>query len=567
MAITGTAGNSLVPAQNYVSVSRRALDVEDYIDMARRHRTWIVGPTFAGLVISVVVAFLLPDTFASKATLRIQPPTVPEQVVPSTPSIPIAQRLEGLRTQILSRSSLTAVITDPKLNLYPKLRSSATLEDAIDKMQKDVKIGIESMGDDTGRRMPMVFQVSFSYPDKYKAQAVVQQLVALVTTQNVTMQSESAKGTQTFVSDELKAAEEAMNNLSSDVAKFKLANAGSVGESAAANGQRMSALQSRMAAEDAQLGRLQETQNMLQTQLQTQQDAQNFFSQISDPTTPALALKDQTLASLDQAISQGEAILAELRQRYQEIWPEVKAAKARLEALRAQRDAEQAKEDEAAASQPAVSPKKGLDMRQQAVLKQHDAAIKFTQTQMTNLELEVRQANAEKADLQKEINALQARIDAAPEVEQKYADLTRNLGLATVRYNDLKTREEMTQTARNLEDKGYGEQLQVLDPANLPQTPSDPNRWEITGCGIALGLMAGLVMAGAKETKDTSLKNLKDVRAYTNLPVLSSIPLLENALLVRRKRRLAWLGWSSAVLMGTLAMAAAMYYYFMPHGA
>jgi hypothetical protein len=62
--------------------------------------------------------------------------------------------------------------------------------------------------------------------------------------------------------------------------------------------------------------------------------------------------------------------------------------------------------------------------------------------------------------------------------------------------------------------------------------------------------------------KDTSLKNLKDVRAYTNLPVLSSVPLLENALLVRRKRRLFWLAWSASFIFGTLAMSASMYYHF-----
>ena len=70
------------------------------------------------------------------------------------------------------------------------------------------------------------------------------------------------------------------------------------------------------------------------------------------------------------------------------------------------------------------------------------------------------------------------------------------------------------------------------------------------------------LMAGIKEVKDASLKNLKDVRAYTNLPVLSSIPLLENALLVRRKRRLFWLAWSSGIIVGTIAMSGSMYYYF-----
>jgi hypothetical protein len=79
--------------------------------------------------------------------------------------------------------------------------------------------------------------------------------------------------------------------------------------------------------------------------------------------------------------------------------------------------------------------------------------------------------------------------------------------------------------------------------------------------GVFGGLVVGLMLAAAKELKDATLKNLKDVRAYTNLPVLSSIPLLENALLVRRKRRLVWLAWTSAVVMGTIVMGATVYYH------
>jgi hypothetical protein len=120
-------------------------------------------------------------------------------------------------------------------------------------------------------------------------------------------------------------------------------------------------------------------------------------------------------------------------------------------------------------------------------------------------------------------------------------------------------------TAKNLDEHEMGERLDILDPANVPEKPAEPNRYEIAAAGIGLGLMAGLALAGAKEAKDTSLKNLKDVRAYTNLPVLSSIPLLENGLLVRRKRRLFWLAWTSAVMVGVAAMAASMYYYFTPH--
>ncbi len=38
------------PGTAYVAISRRTLDLEDYIDVARRHSAWILGPMFAGMV-------------------------------------------------------------------------------------------------------------------------------------------------------------------------------------------------------------------------------------------------------------------------------------------------------------------------------------------------------------------------------------------------------------------------------------------------------------------------------------------------------------------------------------
>jgi len=71
-----------------------------------------------------------------------------------------------------------------------------------------------------------------------------------------------------------------------------------------------------------------------------------------------------------------------------------------------------------------------------------------------------------------------------------------------------------------------------------------------------------MFLSGAREMKDTSLKNLKDARAYTNLPVLGTVPLLENDLVVRRKRRLTWLAWSTACILGILVMTSSIYYYY-----
>jgi len=76
-----------------------------------------------------------------------------------------------------------------------------------------------------------------------------------------------------------------------------------------------------------------------------------------------------------------------------------------------------------------------------------------------------------------------------------------------------------------------------------------------------MSIVLGLGMAGLQEAKDTSLKNLKDVRAYTNLPVLCSIPQLENTMLVKRKRRLTYLAWTAAVVVGAAAVSGSVAYY------
>jgi hypothetical protein len=112
-----------------------------------------------------------------------------------------------------------------------------------------------------------------------------------------------------------------------------------------------------------------------------------------------------------------------------------------------------------------------------------------------------------------------------------------------------------------MEDRKEGENLQTLDPANLPESPSYPNHPLVIGLGAGLGLILGIAIAGAREMKDTSLKNLKDVRAYTQMAILGSIPLLENDFVVRRRRRLAWLGWTTACLSAVVFMSASVLYY------
>jgi polysaccharide biosynthesis transport protein len=133
-------------ASGYVAISRRTLDLEDYIDVARRHMVWILGPVFAGLVISTVMAFLVQNTYVSQATLQITPKQVSESIVKTTINQELTERIGQMQQNILSRTSLSSVITDPRLDLYKEERNREPLEDVIETMRnRDIKISIDSV--------------------------------------------------------------------------------------------------------------------------------------------------------------------------------------------------------------------------------------------------------------------------------------------------------------------------------------------------------------------------------------------------------------------------------------
>jgi succinoglycan biosynthesis transport protein ExoP len=191
--------------------------------------------------------------------------------------------------------------------------------------------------------------------------------------------------------------------------------------------------------------------------------------------------------------------------------------------------------------------------------------INTFKTDIANTNLTIGEKIKQVQSLNGAIARLNGQIESSPALEQQWAALSRDYQMSKQTYEENHRKQELTDTAKNLEDRKAGENLEVLDPPSDPIAPSEPNRLQIAAMGTGIGLLVGVVLAGAREMKNTSLKNLKDVRAYTNLPVLSSIPLLENALLIRRKRRLLWLAWSSAIIVGSIAMSGSAYYYYFGH--
>jgi capsular polysaccharide biosynthesis protein len=91
----------------------------------------------------------------------------------------------------------------------------------------------------------------------------------------------------------------------------------------------------------------------------------------------------------------------------------------------------------------------------------------------------------------------------------------------------LKKRQQ-SEMASDLEHQQESEQFRVLDPPSLPDAPSFPKRRYFIGGGLGAGFALALAIMYLIALLDKSMHTERDVEVCLNLPVLTTVPLLDD---------------------------------------
>jgi polysaccharide biosynthesis transport protein len=546
--------------QDSLSVSRRPLDIEDYIDILRRHKAWIFGPMFAALVASVVGAYLWPDTYLSYAIIRVVPPQVPEAYVPANVTVDMQGRVNSMTQVVESRAVLTNIINAK--GLYKKELGSQPLDDVIENMKKnDIKIGpVRQLFDlNTARSQYPAFSIGFQYSNRFIAQQVCTELVSRFLIENQREISQQTVSTTGFLKDEWDTAKQKLDDIEQKLSLFRAKNMGRLPEEQQANYNQLNALQVQMVNIGGAMSRVTQEKLLLENQLRDLKDQRDKLRDPNQQDQVAAQKKNEKLAEKEKEITQLEEALTRARERYKDAMPEVQSLIARVETAKKEREALEKEElDKKPEAAPKYTPSP-LFLKQQTDL---ESTIRSVQARIEAEGIEMADLEKQAAQLNASMKNFESRLEGVPVGIKEYDELTRDKELAKREFEDLDKRLNSSEQSTMLQNRQQGERLEQLDEPNLPRNPIEPKRYLIIPIGTGIGLILGIFLAGAREVKDSSLKNLKDVRAYTQLPVLGSIPLLENDLVVRRRKRLSWLAWSTACLIGVVIMSSSVIYYF-----
>jgi len=140
----------------------------------------------AGAILALAASYRVPPRYVASALLQITPVVDPAR--PAAKEVvgrEAGDRIGLLRQGVINRRDVARIVEDR--DLYRKERERTTLEDVIEQIGRDMRIEPIDLPGRNGAASPAAFRVSFSYPDKEKAQAVVGELVTLLQQRNVTI--------------------------------------------------------------------------------------------------------------------------------------------------------------------------------------------------------------------------------------------------------------------------------------------------------------------------------------------------------------------------------------------
>jgi polysaccharide chain length determinant protein (PEP-CTERM system associated) len=518
-------------------------------------RRWIVATVAVATVLAAAVAFALylPDLYRAHAIVLVERPL--GDVVRPAVGNELESRLHVIQQTILSRDRLTQLVN--RFQLYPELRKKASFEDVLAQAREDIDWEPNGPEQVSGRAKTVTFTLSYTGDDRKVVSDVTNAVAAFYVDYNEQMRASEAQSTTQFFKAQLDAARAQLDTAEQKMNAFVAANERLLPQAAAVN----AATYTRLS--DA-LSRNQAEQNRIEDRILALEQAQDAAARAAAAAAPRTATA-QTVPGLEPSkeftelvgqLNKAKETLAALeREGKGAVHPDVRTATGLIATLEEQVDAQRALD--VAAHNAKLEEQKRAAAAAAAATTTPPVTRPAPSTRGTiaGFQAELKGLQDTEAKLRAELDAMLQRFDSSPGVQQDFLTVQTDYRSAKERFDVAQRKFDEAKISEGVEATGQGERFRVLEAAIPPEGPSAPNRLRLLLMGLLLALAAGAAAVVAAEQMDTSFHTVDDLREFTAIPVLATIPQIGGR--PRRGYLRVALGTVSAVaaivLVGTLS--------------
>lgn len=535
-----------------MSVEFRQRTPGEIWQIIKRRKWHILLPTIAVSLAVAWVVWKLPGFYDSTTFLTLKPPAISEKVVQSLSDEDLSQRLQTISQSVLSRSSLETILAKYKIFAAEKAAGVPT-ELIVDRMRSNITVLTEkdNKGEASG------FRITYRDRSPEAARSVAAELASKYVNEQVATSTQSAETTSQFIDKQLAQAKATLDALERERLGIMAQNVETLPESSQGLIAQLAGLRQRedtISKEKESLtnekGRLNDSIRALNSSARLiedfgereTQDATRQASRIED--TPAYGQLVQKRAELTAKFENIKTQFKPLHPAYIDIKNQIDKVNDELDALAKNTD-KRVKEANQMSSRKAELQKQNLGIDKQKA-----------ESQITQLDQQFQMKDEELRRNNAQIAALEAKINTIPNVKVALEGVTTQYQSAKTAYDDILKKYNNAQGQVQRESNEQGETIRVVDPANLPQSPVNASKKPVfIIAGIGFGLFVGLLFAAAVESSHIfTVQNIEDMKYYTGLPVLASVPVLLTEKEISRQKLFGF----AKVLLGIVIAVASV---------
>ncbi len=550
---------------------------KDYLDAVKRRRWRLIIPAFLVVIIASIVAVSIPAVYESTATVLIEEPEVPREFIQSTITSFAAQRLQVIQQRVMTTQNLVSIIN--KFDLFKDERRQKPISEIASDFRDNISMDLvsaEVIDPRSGQSMQATIAFNISYQDSSRrvAQQVANELVSLYLNENLRDRREKAAETTGFLAEEARRLGQLVSEVENKIAEFKRRNAGQLPEQLELNLGLMRRAEADLADTARRIQLLEERKVVLQSEL----------SQLSPHG--ARTIDGETVLSPSERLKALQTKLISMQGVYGGNHPDV--VKMRREITALQKETGEGTNVDALKSQLQIANQSLVTTRKKYGPKHPDvvntekqiaslkAAIRnagtskrngsltpkpdnpayiMAQTQLKNLDSQIRSLVQQQAEIRKSLKIQEERVLKIPEAEREYLALKRDYDNAYIKYKEVKAKQLQAQLAQSLETERKSERFSLIEPPQLPLKPVRPNRIAILFIGLVFAGAAGVGNVFLAETMDETIYGPKQLAAIIGHQPLVVVPLIKQKTAKTGRR---WL-IAAVVLIILAAIAAGLY--------
>lgn len=469
-----------------------------------RRRWAILGSVAVVTVAGAAVIDLLPDKYVSVATIAASQPLVSERYVSADNEEPVAEVVNTMKRDILSRSRLFSLVSETDLS-EPGEREDAASQ--VERLQKDVII--EPLDPSRYDGSFSAFTIAYTSADPQLAQRVTGLITSLFLEEEERQTETKAESTSSFLTSQISDLKGKLQEQESRMQSYRRRNAGALAEQTSVNATTLASLRMQMQSVTGALTRAHQTQLSLEGSLR------DYVSRLENERA---------------------GLLKNLTERHPSV----------------------VKRDEEIARVHSLIARGGIGASGFAG-NSDDAVLSPILRQLEATTNEISSLKSEERSLSQEIARYQGLVNQAPLHEQEWDVLQRDYDLYKRNYDDLVNKQLASKMTTTLQEKQQGRRFRVVDPPSLPLKPNSPNRLRLGVAALAAGLFIGFALAFLLELRDRSFHSERQVSDRFPAPIVVSVPVLLTGPETRRRTMQRVMEWAGAAGVVAIIAAAELY--------